>query len=121
MEKSDLKSGMRVVHGNHPKGPITGIVILDMGLIVFDSGNIAYNYLDEYTPQLFGSSLFWDITEVYDADLGEVLNPNRKSKLIWRREDKSESEKQLDLVLEKLAELQKEAEQLQETIKKEKK
>lgn len=36
-------------------------------------------------------------------------------------EYKSESEKQLDAVREKLAELQKEAEQLQETIKKEKK
>lgn len=36
-------------------------------------------------------------------------------------EVKSESEKQLDAVMHKLAELQKEAEQLQETIKKEKK
>lgn len=36
-------------------------------------------------------------------------------------ETKSESEKQLDTVMAKLAELQKEAEQLQETIKKEKK
>lgn len=36
-------------------------------------------------------------------------------------QDKSESEKQLDNMMEKLAELQKEAEQLQETIKKEKK
>lgn len=36
-------------------------------------------------------------------------------------EIKSESEKQLDNVMAKLAELQKEAEQLQETIKKEKK
>lgn len=41
--------------------------------------------------------------------------------LIWEFKQKTESEKQLDLVLEKLAELQKEAEQLQETIKKEKK
>lgn len=36
-------------------------------------------------------------------------------------ESKTESEKQLDAVMTKLAELQKEAEQLQETIKKEKK
>lgn len=36
-------------------------------------------------------------------------------------EGKSESQKQLDNVMNKLAELQKEAEQLQETIKKEKK
>lgn len=36
-------------------------------------------------------------------------------------ETKSESEKQLDVVMAKLTELQKEAEQLQETIKKEKK
>lgn len=41
--------------------------------------------------------------------------------LVWEFKQKSESEKQLDSVMEKLAELQKEAEQLQETIKKEKK
>lgn len=40
--------------------------------------------------------------------------------LVWEFEEKSESQKQLDTVMEKLAELQKEAEQLQETIKKEK-
>ena len=120
MKKSDLKTGMRVVHGKHPSGPITGIVICDMGLVVFDGVNGGYNYLDNYTTQLLGSNSVWDITEVYDVDLNEVLNPNKKKKLIWKREEKSESQKQLDNVIAKLAELQKEAEQLQETIKKEK-
>jgi len=128
MKKSELKSGMRVVHGKHPCGPITGIVIRDMGLIVFEGHNGGYNYLDSYTPSLSGSNSSWDITEVYDVCMDEVLNPSRKSKLIWKRVEKTQSQIQLEQVISKLselqmnaAELQKEAQRLQEIVTKENK
>lgn len=63
----------------------------------------------------------WDIVQVstvgHPRDLYESFDSRT---VIWTREEKSESQKQLDSVMAKLAELQKEAEQLQETIKKEK-
>lgn len=64
----------------------------------------------------------WDVLQISTVGHPRDLYENFDTKLIiWKREDKSESQKQLDNVMEKLVELQKEAEQLQETIKKEKK
>lgn len=133
MKKSDLKTGMKVVTRD--------------GSVYIVLKGIQTDYADQYykgvtdlfvNPKL--QSYSWTSFEHFDENLCDNQSPeydimevslpghpydifyqHNGYRVIWTREEKSESQKQLDTVMEKLAELQKEAEQLQETIKKEKK
>lgn len=133
MKKSDLKTGMKVVTRD--------------GSVYIVLRNMQTDYSDNYykgTKDLFvnseTNSYSWTSFEHFDEnlcynqsqeyDIMEVSVPGHPYdifyqhngyRVIWKRENKTASEKQLDNVMAKLAELQKEAEQLQETIKKEKK
>lgn len=118
MNKSELKSGMRVVHGNKKTGPVTGIIIRDMGLIVYDAKDGGgYNYLENYTQDLRANNFFWDITEVYDVELNEILNPSKKLKLIWSREQQ-ESQEEVGRIAFRIGVLEAEIERLRKSIPK---
>lgn len=115
MKKSDLKTGMRVVHGRHPRRTEAAIVVSDLGKIMFKDGS--YNYLHSYYGDLKCSDV-WDITEVYAAPARDVLNFDVKGDLLWKREEKTPEQIQLDKVMNQITELQKQASQLQELINK---
>lgn len=128
MKKSDLKTG---------------------DLIVTKSGKCVRVYLDTEGGDIVGGETWFPLRDYTDEILFEHIGANhdyqqdvcftavwrpkanihfKESKpadfshnLVWEFKQKSESQKQLDNVMAKLVELQKEAEQLQETIKKEKK
>lgn len=122
MKKEDLKTGMRVIYAN---GGV-GIVLADINVIGLKGGGFCYaDDFDENLKHLYTNDEDgWYLVKVYEGFDRSVfvLDFNKMGRLLWERKpEKSESQKQLDNVMAKLAELQKEAEQLQETIKKEKK
>lgn len=133
MKKSELKTGMKVVTRD-------GCVYIILKGVQSDYSDKNYKGESDFlvNPREFTHS--WNSLNSFDEnlcdnqtkefDIIEVSVPGHPYdifyehngyRVIWQREDKSESQKQLDTIMEKLAELQKEAEQLQETIKKEKK
>ena len=137
MKKSDLKTGMKVV----TRDGSVYIVLMNAKTDYTDQYK-TYNNMEGILVNPKEKSYSWTSLNSYDDDLNKVVEdqeiwdiveisvpghpydvfyPNSGYRVIWTREDKTESEKQLDAVMQKLAELQKEAEQLQETIKKEKK
>lgn len=116
MKKSDLRTGMRVVHGKHPRQEGYAIVVCDLDKIFFKSGG--WNSLQTYNDDLTGSCSSWDITEVYDVPDYSVLNFEVAGELLWRRETKSAEQIQLDVLQEKIVELTREAEKLQKLVQK---
>lgn len=128
MKKSDLKTGDLIVTRS---GKYARVYLGTEGGDII-GGEIWFplkNYSDEILFEHIGA--FHDYQ--HDSCFMSVWRPKanihfKESKpdgfshnLVWEFKHKSESEKQLDTVMAKLAELQKEAEQLQETIKMEKK
>lgn len=116
MKKSDLKTGMRVVHNNHPRhsGEIC-IVIKDLNKIMFADGS--WNYLDSYSADLTMGTV-WDVAEVYECPQRDILNFNNPGVLIWKRETQTPEQKQLQEVMNKISELTVQAEKLQGLINK---
>ena len=121
MKKEDLKTGMRVKYEN---GAL-GIVLADIDCIALKGGGFCHvsSFNDNFGYDYADPNGGWYLVAIWEGYTcnAQVLNFQETGKLLWKKEVKSESQKQLDNVMEKLAELQKEAEQLQETIKKEKK
>lgn len=114
MKLCELKTGMRVVHGKHPKGSMVGIVILDLNKVCFKDGG--YNYISSYSQDM-KNSYCWDITEVYDVDDEFPLSFLLESHPIYLIKEKSPEQVQLDTVMDRIAELQHQANKLQEIIK----
>lgn len=135
MKKSDLKTGMKVVTRNGEVRIVLLSVVTDYSdqyaQYKNDTGFMVDPIKHSHTwcgLSDYSDDLLSDTTE--ERDIVEISVPGHPYdifyqhngyRVIWKREEKSESQKQLDAVMAKLAELQKEAEQLQETIKKEKK
>jgi len=116
MKKSDLKSGMRIVHGKHDRHEDQfAIVVVDTGKIFFADGG--WNYLDSYEEDLTRGSGVWDITEVYDAPDHGMLNFDVKGDLLWKRETKTPEQIQLDKITAQIAELSDQADKLQSLMK----
>lgn len=115
MKKSDLKTGMRVVHGNHPRATEPCIVVNDLNKILFKDGG--YNIINSYNEDLKDGGV-WDITEIYAVPERDILNFDVKGDLLWKREEKTPEQIQLDKVMNQIIELQKQAQQLQELINK---
>lgn len=113
MKKSELKTGMRVVHGKHVKGNMVGIVILDLNKICFKDGG--FNYLSSYSEDL-KNSYCWDITEVYDIDENFPLSFILDSHPIYWVKEKKAEQIQLEIVMDRIAELQQQANTLKEII-----
>ena len=115
--KADLRTGMRVVHGKHPRHTqLDAIVVRDLGQVLFKDGG--YNYLDSYDNNLGQQGSVWDITEVYDVPMRGVLDFNVKGDLLWKLEKQTPEQKQLQVVMTKISELQAHAKNLQELINK---
>lgn len=113
MKRSDLRTGMRVIHGNHPRHSDTVfIVINDLGK-VFGSNDTGFNYIASYTQSLEMSGGIWDVTEVYDCPKANILDFNIKGDLLWKRNTQTPEQKQLQEVMDKISDLQKQAEILQ--------
>jgi len=118
MKKSDLRTGMRVVHGKHSRNSREiCIVIKDLNKIMSPDGS--WNYLSSYAEDLTMSGGVWDITEVYDCPDNKVLDFTVNSQpLLWKRETQTPEQKQLQEVMTKISELQEQANKLQGLINK---
>ena len=116
--KAMLKTGMRVVHGKHSRDDAKiCIVVKDLNKIMFADGS--WNYLSSYAEDLTMSGGIWDITEVYDCPDSKVLDFTVNSQpLLWKRVDTTEEQKQLDILMKQITDLQTQAEKLQVLINK---
>ena len=56
-----------------------------------------------------------NVVEGYDLPTSylHMINPNVKGDLLWKREQKTEEQKQLDILMQQITDLQKQAEKLQ--------
>lgn len=128
MKKSDLKSGdlivtksgkcVRVYLGTEGGDIVAGETWFPLG---DTSDEILFEHIDvffHYQYDMCFMSVWRPKANIY---FKESKPAEFSHTLVWEFKQKTESQKQLDAVMEKLAELQKEAEQLEETIKKEKK
>lgn len=135
MKKSDLKTGMKCVcrDGN------VYVVMLDAKTSYTDrfsaykdvEGIFVNPKVDSYSWTSFGAySEDLLATSGCDLDIMEISIPEHPYdifynhsgyRLVWKREQKSESEVQLEAVMSKLSELQEEAQRLQEIVAKESK
>lgn len=121
MKLSELKSGMRVKHGNHPERHSEyGIVFVDLGKIIYQEGT--WNYLSMFTDDLKHTKV-WDITEVYSGSPFKPIDFKHVEDLLWKRNGTSPEQLQLEGVLKQIDEaisviikLQEEATKLNEII-----
>jgi hypothetical protein len=115
--KDMLKTGMRVIHGKHPRHADSyAIVVNDLDKIVFN--NSGWNSISgSYKEDLGGWSASWDITEVYEAPDSGILDFSLAGKLIWQHNKPKTSEQlQLDKVMSQIEQLQQEANTLKGLI-----
>jgi hypothetical protein len=116
MKKSDLRTGMRVVHGKHSRhSGEYAVVVKDLNKIVFADGS--YNYLSSYSDDLKMSGGVWDITEVYDDPDRDFLNHKVAGDLLWKHVEKTPEQLQLDKITAQIAELKDQADKLQSLMK----
>lgn len=113
--KAMLKTGMRVVHGKHPRQNEPCIVINDLDMFMFKDGG--YNYISSYSEELKNSHV-WDVTAVYAAPERDVLNFDLCGELLWQKVEQTPEQKQLQEVMTKISELQNQANKLQELVNK---
>jgi hypothetical protein len=119
MKKSDLKSGMRVL--THSQR--LGIVLKDIGVLAWIGGG--YTNLTSYREDLkyLGPSEMYSGMDIHIVFEGftqdsDVLNFNETGVLLWDRREKTPEQIQLDIVIEKIAELQTQASELQNLVNK---
>jgi len=134
MKKSDLKTGMKLITATGGEY----IVLLDLVSSYTDKnhksenknilvnpkhGTYSWTSFDSLDENLLGiSRLEHDVVEVLVPQHPyDVFYLHNGYKSIWKREQKSESQIQLEQVMLKLSELQNEAQRLQEIVAKENK
>lgn len=120
MKKADLRTGMRVMYDN---GGVA-IVLKDVGVFATAAGyNSMASFAEdlELVDQLTPDAAGWTIQAVYEGYTrnANVLNTNDLGRKLWTRPPKqTQEQKQLDIVLTQIQELQSQAEKLQELINK---
>jgi hypothetical protein len=113
--KDMLRTGMRVKYNNDQ----TAMVLKDIGILAMDGG---FNFLshldDDIQDKDNNDNTEWSIDSVYEGYEGNsnILDLKNLGKLIWKREDKSPEQVQLDILLKQISELNTQANKLQETI-----
>lgn len=108
--KSDLKTGMRVVHRN---GEV-GIVVKDLDVIIFKSGR---NSLQNYTEDLLNSVHHaYDISEVHLTSIGYFLDLEVLGDLLWKREEKSPEQIEAEAISKEISVLQSRLDELSKKL-----
>lgn len=114
MKKGDLKTGMRVVTADGWFGICLNLE--GKNVIVSEKD---YLFIDTMTDDMtYKDASGCNVVEVYGLPKSylHMINPNVKGDLLWKRDQKTEEQKQLDILLEQITDLQKQAEKLQSIV-----
>jgi hypothetical protein len=113
--KDMLRTGMRIKYNNEQ----VAIVLKDIGVLGMATGFNKLTHLNEHLKDVDAmSDKEWDVESVwkgFEAN-ANVLNLKALGDLIWKREDKSPEQTQLDILLKQISELNTQATKLQEII-----
>ncbi|WP_443698970.1 hypothetical protein [Pseudomonas sp.] len=114
--KDMLRTGMRIKYNN---GQVA-IVLKDIGVLGMHDGFNNLSHLNDSLKdtEQFDDQVDWDVESVWKGyeNNAKVLNFKALGDFIWKREEKSPEQLQLDILLKQISELNTQATKLQEII-----